>query len=172
MENIEHQSSTLNQAGALWKHSIRAPFVISAEVIHCHLFTSDGEVVLFQRSDGSFIGPVSGGVKLNESYIDACLREMAEETGLGVLTRDQVIISDFTFFAKSPNGRNIKITVCYAFLPENFDVSVLRLNEELSGYLTCSLADGLEIVDAKGLPEAVFGLQSLLGIKPGQFVNA
>jgi ADP-ribose pyrophosphatase YjhB (NUDIX family) len=167
MENLEYHASTLNQDGVLWKQAICAPFEIFAEVIRCHLFTSDGRVVLFQRSDGSFIGPVSGGVDLNESYKEACLRELEEETGLGVLTRDQVIISDFSFFTTSPNDRNIKITVCYAFLSENFDDSALRLNEELSGYLICSLADGLEIVDAKGLPEAVFGLQSLLGIKPG-----
>lgn len=53
--------------------------VASGKIVHCHLFTQGGKVLLFRRSD-DFWGPISGRVKLNEKYIETAIRECEEET--------------------------------------------------------------------------------------------
>ena len=41
------------------------------EIVQVHLFTKSGDCMLFKRSEesGSFWGPVSGAVELNERYV-------------------------------------------------------------------------------------------------------
>jgi 8-oxo-dGTP pyrophosphatase MutT (NUDIX family) len=125
------------------------------QVVHLHVFTAGGKVILFNRSDGSIIGPVSGGVEFEESFVEACLRELEEETGIDVIEPDHIINADYTTLTITPNGRSIRITAFYAFLPEYFDVSAIRLNNELAGFKLCELDEAESIIAENGHPEAL-----------------
>jgi len=132
------------------------------EVVQVHLFTKSGDCVLFKRSEesGSFWGPVSGAVELNENYVEAAARELAEETNI-VVSPDQIMLTDHNVTTFSPRGRHIKLITAFAFLPRSFNPKRIKLNRELSNYFTLSFRDARRLLERRGLPEALEGLVSI-----------
>jgi len=134
------------------------------EVVQVHLFTKSGDCMLFKRSEesGSFWGPVSGAVELNERYVDAASRELEEETNI-VISPDQVILADHNMVTLSPRGRHIKLISAFAFLSRSFNQKRIKLNRELSAYLILCFEDACRLLERHGLPEALKGLVSICG---------
>ena len=130
------------------------------EIVHCHLFTYGRDVVVFTRQNG-YLGPVSGEVEIGETYIDAAVREVFEETGLRVRP-DMVIMTDHTFSGVSPKGKPIFGFTCFTFLPRSFDPAQFRLNGELITYKILSLDEAIKLLAREGMPEAKKGLHMLL----------
>ena len=134
------------------------------EIVQVHLFTKSGDCMLFKRSEesGSFWGPVSGAVELNERYVDAAARELEEEINI-VVSPDQVILADHNIVMFSPRGRYIKLISAFTFLPPSFNQRLIELNRELSAYLILSFGDACRLLERRGLPEAFEGLVSIYG---------
>jgi len=132
------------------------------EIVQVHLFTKSGDCMLFKRSEesGSFWGPVSGAVELNERYVDAAARELEEETNIGV-SPDQVILADHNIVTLSPRGRHIKLITAFAFLPPSFNQKLIKLNRELSAYFILCFRDACRLLERRGLPEALEALVSI-----------
>ena len=134
------------------------------EVVQVHLFTKRGECMLFKRSEesGSFWGPVSGAVELNERYVEATARELEEETNI-VVSPEQVILADHNMVTFSPRGRHIKLITAFTFLPPSFNQKRIKLNRELSAYLILGFEDACRLLNNRGLPEGLEGLVSIYG---------
>ena len=134
------------------------------EIVQVHLFTKSGDCMLFKRSEesGSFWGPVSGAVELNERYVEAASRELEEETNI-VVSPDQVILADHKVRTISPRGRFITLITTFAFLPRSFNLKRIKLNRELSAYLILGFEDACRFLERRGLPEALEGLVSICG---------
>jgi 8-oxo-dGTP pyrophosphatase MutT (NUDIX family) len=136
------------------------PFVTEPiSIVHVHLLTRTRNVVLFRRSDGFWM-PISGTVEEGESFTEAAIREVAEETGL-IFQEDKMFVTDHCFNGVSPKGRFLKGRTCYAVLPEFFDLTHFRFNGELTEYALCSPEEAVGILDAKGMQEAREGLDLL-----------
>jgi len=134
------------------------------EIVQVHLFTKSGDCMLFKRSkeSGSFWGPVSGAVELNERYVEAAARELEEETNI-VVSPDQIMLADHSVTNFSPRDRHIKLITAFAFLPRSFNQKRIKLNRELSNYLTLCFGDAFRLLERHGLPEALEGLVSICG---------
>ena len=134
------------------------------EVVQVHLFTKSGDCMFFKRSEesGLFWGPISGAVELNERYVEAAARELAEETNIVVLP-DQIMLTDHNVTTFSPRGRHIKLITAFAFLPRSFNPKRIKLNRELSNFLTLCFGDACRLLERHGLPEALEGLVSICG---------
>jgi len=134
------------------------------EIVQVHLFTKSGDCMLFKRSEesGSFWGPISGAVELNERYVEAAARELEEETSI-VVAPDQVMLKDHNRVTLSPRGRYIELITSFAFLPNSFNQKRIKLNRELSNFLTLCFKDACRLLERHGLPEALEGLVSICG---------
>ena len=134
------------------------------EIVQVHLFTKSGDCMLFKRSEesGSFWGPVSGAVELNERYVDAAARELEEEINI-VVSPDQVILANHNMVTFSPRGRHIKLITAFTFLPPSFNQKRIKLNRELSAYLIIGFEDACSLLNKRGLPEGFEGLVSIYG---------
>ena len=132
------------------------------EVVQVHLFTKSGDCMLFKRSEesGSFWSPISGAVESNERYVEAAARELEEETRI-VLFPNQIMLTDHNIVTLSPRGRYIKLITSFAFLPNSFNPKRIKLNRELSNYLTLCFEDACRLLGRHGLPEALEGLFSI-----------
>ena len=132
------------------------------EIVQVHLFTKSGDCMLFKRSEesGSFWGPVSGAVELNERYGEAASRELEEETNI-VVSPDQVILADHNIVTLSPLGRYITLITTFTFLPPSFNPKRVKLNRELSAYLILCFRDACRLLERRGLPEALEALVSI-----------
>ena len=134
------------------------------EIVQVHLLTKSGDCMLFKRSEesGSFWGPVSGAVELNERYVEAAARELEKETNI-VVSPGQVILADHNMVTFSPRGRHIKLITAFTFLPPSFNQKRIKLNRELSAYLILGFRDACGLLERRGLPEALEGLVSIYG---------
>ena len=132
------------------------------EIVQVHLLTKTGDCMLFKKSkeSGSFWGPVSGAVEWSERYVEAAVRELEEQTGI-VLFSDQIVLTDHKVRTISPRGRFITLITTFAFLPRSFNHKRIKLNRELSNYLTLSFRDACRLLERRGLPEALEGLVSV-----------
>ena len=78
-------------------------------VVMGHIFTYDLQAFLVQRADGVSIGPITGGCKFAENYVQALAREIKEEAGLHVKNH-QIIKAEKEFVTFTPtSGKRIKI---------------------------------------------------------------
>ena len=134
------------------KQSIYAP------IVHVHLFTKEGLVVLFSQ-DSRKLGPISGNVEPGESFETAGCREVYEETGLEIY---DLIPTNHFFFTVSSKGKKILGRTCFAILPESFSPSAFKFNEEILGHISLSKADALSLLIQKGFPEAASGFRYIL----------
>lgn len=132
------------------------------EIVQVHLLTKSGDCMLFKRSkeSGSFWGPVSGAVEWSERYVEAAVRELEEQTGI-VLFSDQIVLTDHKVRTISPRRKFITLITTFAFLPRSFNHKRIKLNRELSNYLTLSFRDACRLLEKHGLPEAFEGLVSI-----------
>jgi|GEM_PF-3954795 len=128
------------------------------KIVQVHLFTSDGNCILFDEGFG-FIKPITGKIEEGESSMDTALREVAEEIGLVL---DHIHMTLNYFSGISPKGKKILGRTCFAILPESFSPSAFKFNEEILGYISLSKADALSLLIQKGFPEAASGFRYIL----------
>lgn len=79
---------------------------------------AQGRVLLHRRADNGFWALPGGGVELGESVIEACVREVREETGLEVRVERLIgVYSDPRAYAVAtyPNGEVTQfVNLCFA----------------------------------------------------------
>ena len=131
-----------------------------SDIVHVHLFTRNGSALLFRRSDGYWM-PISGKVYPDETYIDTAVREAGEEANLFLDPR-QVVLTDHRFSAVSPRGKLISGATCFAVLPQSFDLSGFKFNEELTDVEILHPEHALDLLNQEGLPEAADGFSHLV----------
>lgn len=143
------------------EHIMEVNFV-TGKVIQTHLIDPLGRAYLFRRSDGSFWGPVSGGVRVGESILEAVLREILEETAINICI-ESVFVPKFAFKAKTlKSKKTITIFPVVAHLPFSFSSSNIRLNGELSDFQHLDFDSALRILALRGTSEAHEGFIRLV----------
>ncbi len=83
----------------------------------------------------SFLQPVTGGIKNKESPLQACIREVEEETGV-TLAPEQLQPLSEPFIAVIDKNLTIKKSIFYAAFP---DVSIDLNPDEHIGWEICKL---------------------------------
>lgn len=105
--------------------------------IHVWLYNNNGEVVLQRRSKnkdtkpGLLTASVGGHPNINESYLNAALRELLEETGIKANKNDLIYLSKIrvNYYDKLTNKTNNTIRVIYAYNYED-DLDKLVINKQ------------------------------------------
>jgi ADP-ribose pyrophosphatase YjhB (NUDIX family) len=87
------------------------------------IFNESGEILLMERADGSGWCLPCGWVEPNEKPVEAVIREVREETGLGIEVKQLVGV-----FTRMPNARNGPHTM----------IAIVHLCEVVGGELTLS----------------------------------
>ena len=119
------------------KHSITPPIIY---IISLFLIFRE-HIFLFNRDD-NMVGPVSGKIETGESYADAAVRELIEETNIH-LRPLQIHQAHHFFLAISPKGKIVFGKTLYAILcAKTFEPSQIRLNSELFDYEINSFRPG------------------------------
>lgn len=79
-------------------------------VCGCLIFNKAGQVLLQRRSDDSLWGNLGGGIELGESVYETACREVKEESGLSVNTKDLSIFGIYSGESQHhvyPNGDEV-----------------------------------------------------------------
>lgn len=129
-------------------------------IITVYLFYKE-EILIFERDDNK-IGPISGKIERGESYADAAVRELIEETNIH-LCPSQIYQTHHFFLAISPKRKIVFGKTLYATLCSNtFDRSQIRLNSELYDYEILSFEKAIRKISKYGHPESVDGIHCVL----------
>ena len=128
---------------------------VLSSIVMGHIFTYDGQALLFERADCVSIGAITGGCKFAENYVVALAREIKEKTGLDVKKHQMIKVDrDFVTFTPTTSGKRIKIAPFGIFMPKNFNPArEIKLNGELSGYKVVELEVAEKILNRRALPE-------------------
>lgn len=141
--------------------------LLPLKVIHIHLFYK-GQVIVFERDDG-FLGPVSGRLKIRETFLDAAYRELYEETDIQTLPGEIHPVL-YSFNAFSPNKiKPIYGKPFFTVLPDAFSLEQIHLNQELETFSILNPVDALKALEENGHPEAFAGLREILTLNSGIF---
>ena len=136
------------------KH-LNLTFIISLHLIY------KGHFLIFERDD-NMVGPVSGKIETDESYVDAAVRELEEETALK-LAPVHIHQTTHSFHSVSPKGKDIFGISMFASLESRcFDLLKINLNSELLDCQLVSADVAIRKIERYGHPESLIGIQHVL----------
>lgn len=72
--------------------------------INVLFITPDGQAIFQRRAGGLLDAAVGGHVEIGQSYLDAAIMEVSEETGLDILAADLLPLGKITYDEHFPNG--------------------------------------------------------------------
>jgi 8-oxo-dGTP pyrophosphatase MutT (NUDIX family) len=131
------------------------------QIVHVHILTNDGKVAVFQRSRGcGRWSCVSGEVEVGESWEDAAIREVREETKLNLR---HIILTNHIFAGISPTGKLIIGLTCFAIVSSGYlKSSGFHFNGELKRGLLLSYSSALDLIKNCGFKEAADGFEFIM----------
>lgn len=130
-------------------------FIVSLHLIY------RGQFLIFERDD-NMVGPVSGKIETDESYVDAAVRELDEETALK-LPPDHIHQTAHSFHSVSPKGKDIFGISMFASLEcRCFDFLKINLNSELLDFQLVSPDLAIRKIERYGHPESLVGIKHVL----------
>jgi 8-oxo-dGTP pyrophosphatase MutT (NUDIX family) len=131
------------------------------QIVHVHILTNDVKVAVFQRSRGcGRWSCVFGEVEVGESWEDAAIREVREETKL--LIKYMKLTKHF-FIGVSPNGKPITGRTCFAIVSCGYlKSSGMIFDGQLKSALILPHPDALLLMETKSFPQVLEGYKYTL----------